>query len=164
VRIPPKTLVCCAAAWAAVAAGCGGSDDDAQPPQPAASTQTQTTATAPAPPPSKRKLTPAVAPAKKRLEKAGYDVIVSGVQGVDPPPQGALELPLDKGGQVTVYAYASAADAKEKAAEFEPLARKYPAFYAVAVEGSTTYVGSADEPERLDRKGFDRAVARAENK
>jgi hypothetical protein len=163
VRIAPNTLLCCAAACAVVAAGCGGSDDDAQPPQAAASTQTQATATTPTPPPT-RKTSPAVAPKKKRLEKAGYDVIVSGVQGVDPPPQGALELPLDKGGQITVYAYASAADAKEKAAEFEPLARKYPAFYAVEVEGSTTYVGSADEPERLDRKGFDEAVARAENK
>jgi hypothetical protein len=123
--------------------------------------------TAPAPPPpaggaSGRKAPASVAPKRQRLERAGYRVIVSGVEGVEPRPAGALEFPLKGGGQVTVFAYTSPTDAKAKAAEFQRLARRYPDFYGVVVKGTTTYVGSAEEPDRLDRAGFAKAVAAAE--
>ena len=162
-KIAPKTLLACATACALVAAGCGGSDDDeAQPAKPAA---TQTTQTAPTTaPPAKERTPTAVAPKKERLEKAGYDVIVSGTGGVDPPPEGALEFPLKGGGQITVFVYAKPADARAQAAEFEKLAKQYPDRAKVAVVGATAYVGTAEAPEKLDIPAFNRAVARAEKK
>ncbi|MEA2443290.1 MAG: hypothetical protein QOJ12_582 [Thermoleophilales bacterium] len=158
-RIASTTLVCCAL----VAGGCGGSDEP-KPPQPAASTRTTTATPQPPAPPAKPKTSRTVAPKQKRLEKAGYDVIVTRTAGVEPPPEGALEFPLKGGGQITVFVYAKPADAQTKGAEFEKLAKQYPDRAKVTVVGATAYVGTAEVPEKLDRAAFDKAVARAESK
>ena len=150
-----------AAACALLVAGCGGSGGEVSEPAPAPAPAPAASRPAPAP----SAVAPsAVAPKQRRLKRAGYDATASGVEGVEPQPAAALEFALDRGGQVTVYAYRSPADARTKAREFRALARRYPAYYRVAVRGSTTYVGSADEPEKLDVKGFDDAVARAEGR
>ena len=149
--------------------GCGSSGDDDEGGGPTQSRQRAAPVTPAgdrqqATPPQQRGRRPpaAVAPARKRLEKAGFHVIVSSVDGVRPRPAGALELPLDRGGQVTIFAYSDPADAKAKAAEFATLARRYPAFYRVTVKGATAYVGSAEQPERLDRAGFEKVVREAD--
>jgi hypothetical protein len=162
-------LPCFAVAATLLAAGCGDSDDgggggatQATPPTPPATTTSTPTPTTPER--ERRAADPDTAAKKKRLERAGFeDVEASGVEGVEPQPEAGLEFPLDGGGQVSIFVYASAADARAKADEFEKLARRYPAYFRVAVRGSTTYVGAAEQPEKLDRAAFDKAVEAAEN-
>ena len=159
-------LACSLAAAAVFAIGCGDSDDEAPDPQaPASAPPAQTTTGPPstaAPAPAKPK-PEKLAPAKRRLKDAGFDEIIdTGIEGVEPPPEAALEFPLDGGGQMTVFAYASPEQAKEKAAEFEPMARRYPDYFRVVVKGSTTYLGVAEQPDTLDGAAFDKAVDAAE--
>jgi hypothetical protein len=80
-----------------------------------------------------------------------------------PPALAALELPLQGGGQITVYAYRRAVDAAEKAAEFRPYARRYPDNFRVVVKGTTVYLGTADPPETVDEAAFGEAVLTAES-
>jgi hypothetical protein len=89
-------------------------------------------------------------------------VIASGTAGVKPQPEAGLEFDLEGGGRVSVFVYASPADARTKGAEFEKYVRRYPEYWRVAVRGATTYVGIAEQPEKLDRKAFDKAVDAAE--
>jgi hypothetical protein len=156
-------LACSLAVAALIATGCGDSDDepDTQPVAPQAPPASTTTSTTPER--EQRAAEPETAAKRERLEQAGFDdVVASGVEGVEPQPRSALEFPLDGGGQVTVFVYASPDDARTKAAEFEKLARRYPDFFRAVVRGSTAYVGVAEEPDRLDRAAFDKAVDAAE--
>lgn len=154
-------------AAALLVAGCGDSEDGT----------TDTQATAPqAPPPTttqpparttpereQQAAAPEPAKKKRRLEQAGYDeVIASGTAGVEPAPEAGLEFDLDGGGRVSVFVYASPADARTKGEEFDKYVRRYPEYFRVAVRGATTYVGMAEQPEKLDRAEFDEAVAAAE--
>jgi hypothetical protein len=106
---------------------------------------------------------PDAADKRRRLERAGYDdVIASGTAQVNPPPKAALEFPLEGGGGVTVFVYDSADDARALAAEWEQRARRYPDYFRVVVRGTTTYLGVAEQPEKLDAGEFDAAVDAAE--
>jgi hypothetical protein len=159
VKATLSALVACAL----VAAGCGGDDEPAND-KPAASAQTTQAQAQTTTAPATREAAPAAVPKQKRLEKSGYDVIVSGVEGVEPPPDGALEFDLSGGGRMTVFVYSAPADAETKAAELEKLASKYPEQAKVVVRGATTYFGTIEEPQKLDVAAFDEAVARAEGK
>ena len=155
----------CSLAAAVLAAGCGGDDEDARTqataPQasPPAATQPQRTT----PEREQQAAEPDTADKRRQLERAGYDdVIASGTAGVEPPAKAALEFPLEGGGGVTVFVYDSAEDARALAAQFESRARRYPDYFRVVVKGATTYLGVAEEPDKLDVDEFDAAVEAAE--
>ena len=163
----PRRLILLAL-LAAAAGGCGDDDD---------TKKTAQTATQPAPPPAQTttgraeatsqpetpaKTTPeAVAPKKRALEREGNEVRNSGVAGVR-GAQGALELPLEGGGGLTVIAFDTADQAERHAAQYRELAEKYPDYFRVEVRGTTLYLGVAEQPEKLSKTGFADAVEAAE--
>jgi hypothetical protein len=141
-------------------AGCGGGEDD----ETAAPPEAATTTTRAAPPsaaggPERDR---AIAPKQRRLEDAGFTPKATSAEG-DPALDSAVDVPLQGGAQLTVYAYASEKAARKKAAEFEELARQAPTHVGLKVVGSTVYFAIAEEAGTvLDRAQFDRAVAAAE--
>ena len=160
-----RAAVVCTLAAAALVAGCGDDGEEAETqataPQapPPATTQPQRTT----PERERQAAEPDTADKRRRLEQAGYDdVIASGTARVEPPPKAALEFPLEGGGGVTVFVYDSADDARAVAKQFESNARRYPDYFRVVVKGTTTYLGVAEQPEKLDVDEFDAAVAAAE--
>ena len=164
-------MVCAALAAAALVAGCGSDEETAgtgtEPPAtrtaaaPAtAGTTTDTIGEAP----SGTGRVAATAPKRRRLREEGFDVSQSRVSGGGPDLEAALELPLDGGGAMTVFAYGTRAGAEKKADEFRPTAKKYPDYFRVVVRGTTVYLGVAEDPEKLSRRSFDRAVAVAEGR
>ena len=156
-------MTACLSALALTACGDDEAERNAGPGTPAPAPAPATTpATTRADPPEPN--AEAVAPQRRELEAAGFEVQQSSVDGVSPAPRAALEFPLESGGGVTVFAYGSPADAERKADEFRSLARRFPRNFRVAVEGATAYVGVAEQPERLDPAEFDRAVQAAERR
>ena len=74
----------------------------------------------------------------------------------------ALELPLEDGSGLTVYAYDSVEAAEAKEAELQKLADEEPRGYLVARRGPRVYFAVA-ETGPLRPGVFSRAVAAAEN-
>ena len=107
------------------------------------------------------KTTPEPVQAEKRgLERAGLKPKDSGVAGID-GAQGALELPIEGGGGLTVIAFESRQAAEQHAEQYEELADKYPDYFRLEIRGTTLYLGVAEQPEKLTKTGFADAVEAA---
>ena len=161
----PRRLVLLAAL---AAAGCGGSGDDGPSAQtvtqepPAQTAPASSTEAAPATErePARERTPKSVAPEKRGLERKGFEVEDSGTAGIG-GAQGALELPLEGGGSLTVIAFETRRAAERHAAEYRPLAEKYPEYFRLEIRGTTLYLGVAEQPEKLIRTGFADAVEAA---
>jgi hypothetical protein len=97
-----------------------------------------------------------------RLETAGFTVEAGDLGSGEPTPEGALDVALDKGGEVTIYVYSSAADAARSEADFKPVEKESPDQIEVDVRGSVVYVGTIEEPAKLPTSEFQRVVDTAE--
>ena len=106
---------------------------------------------------------PEAAKHKRRLERSGFDEVIESRTAGVPGLQGAVEMPFEGGGGLTIYLYGSEEEAEAKAAEFRPMARKYPEYAQVVRHGPRVYLGIAESPDTLDVPAFERAVAVSEN-
>ena len=144
-----------------VAAGCGGGET------PSAQTITNPATAPPTPPreqpeatgnPQPPKTTPeAVAPEKRALEKDGYNVRDSAVAGI-PGAEGALDLSLKGGGELTIISFGSRQAAEKHAEQYRDIAKQFPDYFRMEIRGTTLYLGSADQPDKLARADFADAV------
>jgi len=103
----------------------------------------------------------AVAPIRGRLQSAGYAVSEVDPGSGSPPALAALEVKLG-GGQVKVYFYGSAFDAKAALRQFQPIEKENPDQFEVSASSSRLYVGTIEEPAVLPLNEFNDVVAEAE--
>lgn len=97
-----------------------------------------------------------------RLEGAGYSVQETDVGSGEPVPEGALEVELGGGAGMTVYVYSSLTDAAQAEVDFDPVVDENPDQIAVRTEGTHVYVGTIEEPAKLPKGKFNKAVDAAE--
>jgi len=150
-----------------LAAGCGDDSSSSTAPATAApettAAQTQTTDTTITPIDTEED-PPEPKPGddvRDRLKTAGFQVRFAERGSGSPRAIRAFSVPLGGGATVTIYLYASAADAESKLAEFKPLLRDMPDQVSAVAEGDLLLVGTIQEPAKLPESKFEKVVAAA---